>query len=727
MRTLLVLGLMFLGCALAVAGEEDDVRAAADAVVAAAKDGDTATLKQVAAAKKPTVWFVLDELCARGAYDAADALAAAAPEAMRKPLAAYAEAQRKVPTPMAHRETYVQFRKAMQAGNLEAALAIDVVPTEPPSVVAVRFLGLRGQALARHRKPAESMQALGQAGQLADDLGWAAESLKLYYEAGMMAARRQDLAGCETYWRPAYAAAKKLGSLPYQAEVGARLAIVLSQRTRNEEALAINREVMPLFVRMGNKSAVASLQMNMGTSLMILGRLEEALEILTKARTALIEAKDARLLAMLTGNMSALYTRLGDYDRALKMKQDALARHRAMGMELEASRILSGMGDHYRQLAEYALAFDYYEQALAGHRKLDNKQGIGFTLGRMGLAHAQLGDGEKARELLQQGLVALDEVGAERIAMHLRSDLADLHTVEGDYEEALALKKEILAAREASGNLTYISDAHQTIATTYGYMGRLEEGLKHVAKALDFAKRAKNDASIAYARICYADLYGRQGKFEKALPHFEATLAYAKEHDDARLENAVYETRVEAAITAKKHGEAVTAALAAADALRRQFRNLGHEERARAGERWVKALVLGVASARHAKDPKAAFRLLEASRASALREALGGGTAIRAAAIPAELRREGAQAAAAEAAAADRLRAATARRTSLKKLRELKKELAAARSRMEAVAVKTERAAKAAANVVQPQPATLADCQRLLGKDRVLVLFTSQG
>ena len=730
MRTWLACCLLLLLCAVpAVADPYDDaVGMLVDRAVAAATGGDKAALAEIAGRpSNPSGWEVLEVLCVRGHAEAAAALAAAAGDAHREGMTAYVASRRKSPLPKETLERFLTARRLAVQGKFDEALPVlDELAKGPASVVGTQAARIAAGAHKRADDIPAMIDALAAGARHARDIGWREEWIRRAYEGADQAIRIEDLARGETLAREAVAAARAIGHEGYLAQMLVTLAHCLSRRGLYTESPALWRESLALFEKLGERAHVAVILGNLGTDLTLLGRLEEALEIQERALKLKEELGDELSAASTLHNLSVLLFELGRYDEAWAKGEEALKRKRDLGDPREIAISLAGLGNRARKTGDYAGGLARLEEALAVAREAGIKEQVGSTLGMLGDAWFDLGDYEKAVAAFEEGRAVLEEIGVLEHASHIVQSHASLLLMRGEHEQALERAQELLAMRETLANPRLMSTPHQLLAAIYDDWGRPKEALPHVEKALGYARAEKDEVGVAYVDMVLGGVHAQLGKDAEARKVLESALAVARAHDDARLEVAVLGRRVEVALRAKRYDDAIELADEAAGRMRTQFRHLAQEERARAGERWNEALVFGLEAARLAKRPKDAFRILEAGRAAALREALGGGAALRAATLPKELQQASGAAAVRLASASRALRTAT-ERGRVTKVRAAKAELEAARAAVEALAARLEREAKAAAAVIQPEPAGLKEVQRLLGKDRALVLFTAQG
>ncbi len=155
---------------------------AATRVVAAHDANDTAAVRALAAQDLPDPWLVADDLCARGAYAAAAAFAAAARRPDVERLPEFVAREAKSPTAPEARATRTRARDLFDRQDSAGALAL-LEGLCAEGVTGVRVDLLRARALHGLQRWQESAQAFGRAAQAAEDLGWLAVATAAAWQA----------------------------------------------------------------------------------------------------------------------------------------------------------------------------------------------------------------------------------------------------------------------------------------------------------------------------------------------------------------------------------------------------------------------------------------------------------------------------------------------------------------------------------------------------------------
>ena len=158
----------------AAAYADDRTGEVADRVTAAFRDGAAAALQRLAAQDHPDPWLVAEELCFRGARDAAAAFAAAAPRAWKlEKLAAYVASRRGEGVDKETRRALDAAVRLRMGNHGEEAWAI-LYNLERPGdpVLGIRLDTARAKTLRDLDDHRSSDRHFLHAGKLAHELGW---------------------------------------------------------------------------------------------------------------------------------------------------------------------------------------------------------------------------------------------------------------------------------------------------------------------------------------------------------------------------------------------------------------------------------------------------------------------------------------------------------------------------------------------------------------------------
>ena len=291
------------------------VAEATQAALRAHRTANATSLAKLAAREDPPLWAVADRLRAAGEVEAARALAEAAPPALVGGLLTYVAGG-----PRDEDEALFALcekaREALQDGRPEEvpeATPEVLALLRRPSVRAMSFYAMRGQALDRQRQAGPALQAYAAANRHADALHW---------PVGL---------------------------------VGTLHNLALARRRVGEARPAHAHEIRALEIaeHVGRPSLIASALGGAGRAEHMLGRYPEAVALLERELELRLRSPVPSGIGRVTGDLGRCYADLGDHPRALALLEDSLDRMAAEGDRGAEAWVLWRIAEVQTQLGDF--------------------------------------------------------------------------------------------------------------------------------------------------------------------------------------------------------------------------------------------------------------------------------------------------------------------------------------------------------------------------------------
>jgi tetratricopeptide (TPR) repeat protein len=170
-----------------------------------------------------------------------------------------------------------------------------------------------------------------------------------------------------------------------------------------EEAIACFDKSLRILTT-SSAAVVTDQKGNLGRSLLLVGRVEEALGLFEE-NVALARRHGQSLWeGLFLGRMGEALLWLGRADEALACQQRALARSQALGDRRWQVTHLSNLGDLYRRQGDHHAALRCLQAGLNLCLQTQNRQGEGYCRTRLGQVYQASGDLAQARTLWEEGL-----------------------------------------------------------------------------------------------------------------------------------------------------------------------------------------------------------------------------------------------------------------------------------------------------------------------------------
>ncbi|HJR79914.1 MAG TPA: adenylate/guanylate cyclase domain-containing protein [Anaerolineales bacterium] len=330
-------------------------------------------------------------------------------------------------------------------------------------------------------------------------------------------------------------AAQDARSLQYDmiaGEKAARLYANIEAATHFSRALEVAKRTHH------DNSQIAKLHAQLGQSLELSGRYEQALESYEEMQRFGRECGDRSI------EMKALMAKATIYSIFSRLHNPALSEQ----MLIEALEISREIGDHATQAKlNWNLMITYLfskrldkslqhgEVALALARQSDDREQLAFVLndfcrlhtcrGEFGRAHAYIREARELWRALDNQVMLADSFGSE----------AEAYFNAANYEQSLQCSREALEICERIDNLWGQSYDYMLMSFAYFENGQLGRGIQMAERSNQLADGAGLLASSISMRSELAWVYAYCGEFEKASQLIEQASRVAEEKQPAWL------------------------------------------------------------------------------------------------------------------------------------------------------------------------------------------------
>ncbi len=528
----------------------------------------------------------------------------------------------------------------------------------------------------------DAWKRLDAAAKAAEDAGEPELRARARLTAGALRQSAGDLLDALENFDVAVASYAQAGDRAGRAGVLRRIGTVRHGLGDYPAALASLGEALDVLVETGAAREAVLTHLAMSRAHMANGEPQQALAVCVLAQSAADKLGTTPLTADALRHMGDAHVILGEYALALERHSQALEHQRGAKNTDGMIRSLTDVGHMHTLLAATDKALETYDQALD---LLDQSKSFALKAAvHLGIAKAKLtaGDDEGVEEALTQAHTSFTQARDPRGAAAALAAAVAWHRGRQAFAVAIQQADQLALAYEKLKNHTGLAMARLNKALSLQALGRSDEGLAVMGQALSAAHEASSVAAVVQCLWGLARLHGERGEHSKAMDAAEAGLA----------------------------------------AMNKLGRHLAEGEGATARAQFAPLFDIGAAAAMHAKDAAKLYYFLESGRSATLLAALGGRDALRSSVIPADLRKEEAEARAAEAMALARLRRAQSRRR-LREIRTQRKVWMAASARVQKVIERIQRKAREQANLVYPTVEPLDQVRAGLADDEALCLF----
>ncbi len=557
----------------------DKVTDAADKVAAAVKAKQP--LAALAAVDDPDPWRVADELCRRGAVDAALAYAKAAQRPGMEKLAAYvAGAAQRKDEPGA-REALAAYRRAVDGKKSPAeqlaTLAKVAADREDVTSALVHYQRAWGhldtqdlvKATASWRRSAELAKELGwltlaeealnfatnyslQTGDLTGALACAEAQLELSTQLrhirmavfarngiGICYRQRGDFALALEYFTKALADARKADMKLFAAKIQLNLVFVLAQRGDYAGAIKIGKQAHAVFDAAGDVTHTAMILVELATVHLLRGELHQAKRLYEEGYKLMIRQRDPRAATALM-NLASIEAKLGDARAALG-KYEAISADYMRRQEFHgAAQCRSAVAKVYADLADYDRAIVEYGRALKMLERVGDKTSIAISHRNLGDARKRMGRTDLALAHYETAGDLYRKIGSPKGEASVLAARGVLYWSIGQDDKGEKLLREAQAIYERIGNSGEAAAIVGSLAAVLANRGRYEEAVAVLESVLPRHRLSQDASAEAAVLLNLGVAYAHLGEHEKALGFIEQGVAkYTQLGDLASKANAL--------------------------------------------------------------------------------------------------------------------------------------------------------------------------------------------
>ncbi|MDJ0523651.1 MAG: CHAT domain-containing protein, partial [Planctomycetota bacterium] len=656
----------------------DQVRAAADAAERAHASEDRTQLIQIARRDDPDPWLVAEALAVRGRDDVARAFAAAATGPDTRLLGAYLAGGGRQVTALQQR-----YRSALE--------------------------------LARQGRELAAAQAVERLARDAHRLGWLALAARSLSHAGLAHVRAERWSAAVNVLDRLIVLERERANDMGVADAYMRLGFAHESRGDTVYALDSLLRSRAAAERAGDHVAQARIQAALGRLYHSAGNLTEAIEALVLAIEQLQRVKDHARMAHTLIELGLIHKRTGDLERASEAHDRAYAVLRRLRDKPGMAVALSGLGGLCIRRGEYTRALSCLEEARTLMEGMGNRRGEAAVLAQLGELYTVLRDAERAERCFATSFSIAAEIGdvraLERSVRHAGAKSADVTLL----ERALGCIPDGCDREACSSILRRLGSLHLV-------EGQLGRSLERHEEALDAAEDAGDPLQVIASLVELAAVHRAMATYDGALELDRRAVELAQGTGSSEALARALWSRAETRLRRGEVARAVQDARRASREASFVYTRLSEFEGSRAGELWRGLFDVGVEAAVRLDSVHDAAWFMEAGRAGMLLSALGGRDVLWSHVVPEPLRREEAHVRAAEVTALAGYRRAYAKGR-LPALRRRNKQLREVRQELTRVLGAIRAEARAAANLVCPEPDSLETLQLRLRHDEALVLF----
>lgn len=339
---------------------------------------------------------------------------------------------------------------------------------------------------------------------------------------------------------------------------------MLPQPTTRRAGIEKLEALLPTFRALNDQALEVSVLNRLGLADTALGQTRSAVQRYTQALDVSRTLGDGRNQARMLNNLGGVYDILGEPQKALQHYQQSLALWETFNNDVARGDTLNNIGVIHYNLGDLQVALEYYQRALPLRRVGSNWRREADTLDNLSLVYIALGEPQAALDQLTLAL------GLRRNARDVQGEANTLnqigfaYTALGDTAKALGYYNQALPLRRTAGDRRGEAVTLKNIGAAFSSLDQPRKAIEQLEQALAITRaihsRREEGIDLVYLGQAYllASDIEQAGKFyTDALQIFQElndrldearALQGLAEVESARNNLALSKERIEAAI-----------------------------------------------------------------------------------------------------------------------------------------------------------------------------------
>ena len=234
---------------------------------------------------------------------------------------------------------------------------------------------------------------------------------------------------------------------------------VLNMLGRFREVLSLAKLAYQESKKLGKKLQTVDSLILKGRASWLLGRDDDALEVINQGETLLktlnyeLPLEINRRECMIAFVKGVVYANKGDSDRNLKYLKQSLL----LGEELRDKQIifycLSLIGFHFTYKGALNSALTYANRAQETAEEIHNKQIVAYNYINLGFISSLKGELDRALDYYENGLELFEKINNISFIATCLTNMGDIHLQKGDLDQSIKLLERALMLEEEIGNV----------------------------------------------------------------------------------------------------------------------------------------------------------------------------------------------------------------------------------------------------------------------------------
>lgn len=284
------------------------------------------------------------------------------------------------------------------------------------------------------------------------------------------------------------------------------------------------QEALGLWTELGDQSGRGLAFIALGYYSSLQAKPRQAISYFHQGVDAARSANNLRIEAMALNGLANVTAKLGNKQEALAAYVRAEELVGLTGDRICAASILGGTGFVYLSMGDPKTSLRYVERELAIFQDINATWGVAETKLDLGRVQNSLQDNEKALQTLNEALQLFRSLGMRRMEGHTLREIGRVQQSMGDSERALRTFKQALDQIGSGQDQRYKAYTLTHIASVFESLNQPDQALAYYEEALPLSRAAADTAGESNALFSIARIERNRGQLLRAQEHVESAI-----------------------------------------------------------------------------------------------------------------------------------------------------------------------------------------------------------
>jgi tetratricopeptide (TPR) repeat protein len=313
------------------------------------------------------------------------------------------------------------------------------------------------------------------------------------------------------------AADLKVGTPSLQAKCSQCLGDILRIQCNIEEAADVLKKARDQFIEIGDQLGASQCSKSLGNILHIQSNYEEAANILKETGDQFIKIGNQLGAAQCSQSLGDILSMQDNYEEAADVLKKAQDQFIKIGDHLGAAQCSQSLDNILRMQDNYKEAADVLKKTQDQFIKIGNQLGAAQCSQSLGDILSMQGNYEEAVDVLKKTQGLFIKIGDQLGATQCSQSLGNILCMQDNYEEAADVLKKVRDQFIKIGNQLGAAQCLQSLGNILHMQDNYEEAADVLKKARDQFVKIRDQLGAAQCSQSLGDILSMQGNYEEAV------------------------------------------------------------------------------------------------------------------------------------------------------------------------------------------------------------------